>query len=472
MFKKIPGSSEYRINLEEIIIDCYGKTIDLKSNSRKTIDIELFGEKKSLTKTKLKFLAWYEVSHIQNLPEHLDKIKFYRVENNIFRIQCGVLMTFSDPIYYKDGFRYIPSFPRYAINIDGEVLDTLTNLICTNRKKDTTGYERVYIYSPDQNSNRFIAIHRLLCLAWLPNSDFLLRPYINHIDGDKTNNKLENLEWCSLVENSQHAFRTGLVGSAVKIKTRDRFTGEVTVYNTVSEMSKKLGMTSISATNFINKLPGYLYRKRYEIKLFDDNSQWYYEDPDCVPDEPSKAIFTITTINKKTGEIRKFNNVRIFYKTYKIWVSSCRLDDAVVCFQQKYPYMEISYKRNSVVGPYRVFDIETKETVIFNSIWESARYMGRTRTEIQYDLSRELKFIYSNKWAIIPGPNCDDIKLEDYRNKPKPFKKVAVIREDGSETIVNSMKHASRVSKIDYKSVFKYINTGKFFKGFKFRALE
>lgn len=53
-------------------------------------------------------------------------------------------------------------------------------------------------------------VHRLVAEAFLPNIDKL--PQINHIDGDKTNNNIDNLEWCDQFQNMRHAYNMGLGG--------------------------------------------------------------------------------------------------------------------------------------------------------------------------------------------------------------------------------------------------------------------
>lgn len=52
-------------------------------------------------------------------------------------------------------------------------------------------------------------IHRLVATAFIPNPDNL--PVINHIDGNRGNNDISNLEWCTQLENMRHAFKTGLI---------------------------------------------------------------------------------------------------------------------------------------------------------------------------------------------------------------------------------------------------------------------
>ena len=68
------------------------------------------------------------------------------------------------------------------------------------------GYIVVKLYSDGVGTS--YSVHRLVGLAFIDNK--LNKPCINHIDGDKTNNNINNLEWCTYSENSIHAHKNGL----------------------------------------------------------------------------------------------------------------------------------------------------------------------------------------------------------------------------------------------------------------------
>lgn len=86
---------------------------------------------------------------------------------------------------------------------------------------DKAGYKKVPLCKNGQQKQYYI--HRLLAQAFIDNPD--KKSCINHIDGNKLNNDLTNLEWVNYSENAKHAFRIGLKNQdggknpyAVKVK--------------------------------------------------------------------------------------------------------------------------------------------------------------------------------------------------------------------------------------------------------------
>ena len=85
---------------------------------------------------------------------------------------------------------------------------------------------------------------------------------VNHKDGNRLNNKLENLELITLKENIQHAFRTGLQNQ-IKVKIEDKITGTVIFPSSLAEGSK-----------LINKNIGYLSACMKKNKFEDEKYKW------------------------------------------------------------------------------------------------------------------------------------------------------------------------------------------------------
>jgi len=112
----------------------------------------------------------------------------------------------------------IPDFPEYKINEAGEVFSLYkykTSIVTTSWRPvkwvldKKVGYYLVTMVNAGtkKRSNKFI--HRLLGQAFIPNPEG--KAHINHIDGVKTNNDIDNLEWSTPKENSQHAVDNGLM---------------------------------------------------------------------------------------------------------------------------------------------------------------------------------------------------------------------------------------------------------------------
>ncbi|UYB00765.1 hypothetical protein GMNKNHGO_00138 [Enterococcus phage vB_Efa29212_3e] len=99
----------------------------------------------------------------------------------------------------------IKDFESYTINEDGQVYSKRSN-IYLKPDIDKDGYE-IFRLS-NKGVKKAFKGHRLVALAFIPNPENL--PIINHIDGNKRNNTVTNLEWCTNQQNIQHAYNTGL----------------------------------------------------------------------------------------------------------------------------------------------------------------------------------------------------------------------------------------------------------------------
>ena len=97
-------------------------------------------------------------------------------------------------------------------NCEGYVIYSNGNIVSYKRNipkiikgyKDTKGYLLIDL----SREKRAIKIHRLIALAFIHNIDD--KPQVNHKDGNKTNNCVDNLEWVTNSENQKHAILTGL----------------------------------------------------------------------------------------------------------------------------------------------------------------------------------------------------------------------------------------------------------------------
>ena len=96
---------------------------------------------------------------------------------------------------------------NYYITEDGKCYNTITNKFLKGQVNYKNGYLSYNLTMPDGTMKRLYA-HRLVATAFIENP--LNKKEVNHIDGNKINNCVENLEWVTSKENKKHAIEVGL----------------------------------------------------------------------------------------------------------------------------------------------------------------------------------------------------------------------------------------------------------------------
>lgn len=102
------------------------------------------------------------------------------------------------------------------------------------------GYKAVCLYNYDTKKSLTTSVHRLVAKSFITNiSD---KVFVNHINGIKTDNRLENLEWVTAKSNTEHAIKTGL--QTPNFKKVHQYTRDgiyMNTYNSILEASLKTG---------------------------------------------------------------------------------------------------------------------------------------------------------------------------------------------------------------------------------------
>ena len=111
----------------------------------------------------------------------------------------------------------IKQYPNYFVTKEGLVFSSKTNKFL-KFSYDQQGYQRVGLYVGNYKS-KTIKVHRLVAETFIDNIEN--KKDVNHIDGNKANNNIFNLEWCTRSENIKHAFKNGL--SKISENQKNRF---------------------------------------------------------------------------------------------------------------------------------------------------------------------------------------------------------------------------------------------------------
>lgn len=189
----------------------------------------------------------------------------------------SALMKEYFPAVDLSGFKTIPGFSDYMVNDKGVVYSKVFRKIL-NVTKNHNGYHVISVYN-DKRIRKTKQVHHLVLMAFKPDDYKLITTDFknnhnpdgkvyntNHIDGVKTNNRLDNLEVVTSSDNIRHAMDTGLVSTVKPVKVKFHDTDEIKHYPSMAVASRALGMQEDGVMQRLEN-------PNYKWTLWSDNTQ-------------------------------------------------------------------------------------------------------------------------------------------------------------------------------------------------------
>lgn len=157
----------------------------------------------------------------------------------------------------------VDEFPKYMISNFGRVKNNKNRILKTSTHRD--GYKQIGLRKNKKPYER--KIHRLVAIAFVPNPEN--KPTVNHIDEDRTNNQVDNLEWMTVKENNLYGNHMNNIFKSQGYKNRDKEklsnshkkkikaicleNNKIISFNSVKEASVSLGISASAISNVLTK---------------------------------------------------------------------------------------------------------------------------------------------------------------------------------------------------------------------------
>lgn len=168
-----------------------------------------------------------------------------------------------DGLYEISSFGRVKSLSHSIVTNNGRVRTFSERIM--KQGKMTSGYNFVVLTKNKKSKN--YSVHRLVAKTFIENTNDYMD--VNHKDGNKQNNCVENLEWCTRSENLKHAIRIGLVKNQCKIcrKVTVKCGEKITVFETMKDCAAFFGFKNSWLHNRIRKHGLTFIYNNYEINV-------------------------------------------------------------------------------------------------------------------------------------------------------------------------------------------------------------
>ena len=299
------------------------------------------------------------------------------------------------------GYYHLQQYPNYCINESGDVKviptgKSLSGSVTKPGKKSIKGgYVKFRIVNADFVITS-VGRHQLLCQTFKAKPEGNEKYVVNHINGIPGDDRLENLEWVTYAQNTQHAYENGLYPSKERrLLVKFMEDGTIVEYKYLAAAARALGVSENLIRTRLKKYPGRFYSDGYAFKLA-DVGEWSDEKP-----LSAMTYRSFRSRNIITGEIHIFNSVAVAEKLLGIRDSCIILSlskpgSLLNGYEFKLnsdhtPWRELSEEQIATHFKYphghyplqiQLTHLTTNEIITFDDSIEAGRFLGRTRCRV------------------------------------------------------------------------------------------
>lgn len=209
---------------------------------------------------------------------------------------------------------------NYKVSSDGRIKNTITKHFISLNTIDKYGYVQVCL--SHKNKKYVKTLHTIVATAFIPNPEN--KPQVNHKNGNKLKNDVDNLEWVTAKENIIHAYNNGLHDNVAKGETHGLNVYSENVIHKVCELLQdgKMSVQEISYTTGVAKstihdiLSGKYWKHisdKYDIYSYRERRRFRYVD-----EETRKEIKRLAKLQFTSKEIRKSLSLPYSDKLYSV----------------------------------------------------------------------------------------------------------------------------------------------------------
>jgi len=306
------------------------------------------------------------------------------------------------------GYFHSPDYDSIVVSREGRVIDQ-RNLFCPVPVMGKAWpYLLINIWG-----HGTVTLHRLIARTFLEcpadPDDYV----VNHIDGDKSNCHVSNLEWVTPSGNATHAYVTGLRSDNRSVLTRDLETGEVKYYYSLNQAAREFNVNQSAVWRYLNSDSLVPWKLRYDM-IYEGQCWRPLTEADIgkvVNGQPKDVVVvdsdgSVMVLSSAADTARFFGiPANVLYYTL---ATSGKLDNgAMVCYMDEFSGdLEIArriestrpkvdrpnFRRKPV--PVVVTDLSTGLKVQWDSVQDFAHSMGTSKNTVQKSM-----LVKDGRWA-------------------------------------------------------------------------